>query len=475
MKPTLSASLATLALVALSIMSLAGEGALASSHNPLSPRLNTNPHLARLTRRSPLPNHSGPVAEAPAPAAAEGGGEATPVEEKPKEEMAAPSEGGMGGGGGGGGGGGAYDQCVQQCMASNGMTPPAAGGGGGSGEKGGPASPPPADDGSYKPTGNDGSYKPGPGEGGSGGGAEAPPPAAGGEAAPPAASGAPPPPEAGGNGTAPAAAAGGNATGEALTPAPGQVVVAPKMGDLRMVPFNIQTNPGGAQEIEFVWGAGPHTVTQSSALTICNRTKESGAFDTGMQLKGTKMTIPVKAGAPTWYYCTVKDHCLKGMFGVINAVMTEDNSKSFGGKMADWGKQDKKNQDLIDATVKITVNSDDRIKNWGSKMDASAFPDWALPYAMENTLMTRQYYAAQPSLLLASTNSTNSTSSSPLGGNSTSTSDSTTSGNGTATGAVPTADPSAQALGSGVEGRRTMSAVVTAVLAAVVVVVAQRV
>ncbi|GAA5856742.1 hypothetical protein JCM8547_008818 [Rhodosporidiobolus lusitaniae] len=80
-----------------------------------------------------------------------------------------------------------------------------------------------------------------------------------------------------------------------------------------MVPYNMQVPSG--KSVEFIWGAGPHTVTQFSALTICNATKEAGAFKSGMQRKGFTFPVEVKDDTKLiWYYCAVKDHCLKGMF-----------------------------------------------------------------------------------------------------------------------------------------------------------------
>ncbi|GAA5820239.1 hypothetical protein JCM11251_005538 [Rhodosporidiobolus azoricus] len=307
-----------------------------------------------------------------------------------------------------GGGGSVYDSCVQQCLAAGGMSWPSPdnGGEGNKTADGGEPAAPPA------------------GEGG-----EAP---------------APVPAPAGGNGTEPAPVpAGANVT--ELVPGPGQVVVAPKPGDLRMVPFNLIAKPG--EKVEFVWNAGPHTVTQSSALTICNASKAEGAFKSGMQNAGFRFDVEVKDDKPIWYYCTVNDHCLKGMFGVINAPVTDDPKKQFGGVMEDWGKQDKANQIIIQQTIEITKDSVDEIKNWGSSFDSSQFEEWALPYAMEATLATRQYYAKQPDLLIA--NSSSSPPSSSSNSSSPSSSDSSPTAAGNSASASRTASAEGQQLESG--------------------------
>lgn len=109
-----------------------------------------------------------------------------------------------------------------------------------------------------------------------------------------------------------------------------------------------------------------HTVTQSSALEICNKTLDPAAFTaSGMQQQGFKMKVDITDDTkPIWYYCSVPTHCQKGMFGaclshpvlsvrgasrestdrvrfpgVINMPLTQDPNKMLGGKMEAWGKQ----------------------------------------------------------------------------------------------------------------------------------------
>ncbi|GAA5950861.1 hypothetical protein JCM10213_006456 [Rhodosporidiobolus nylandii] len=320
---------------------------------------------------------------------------------------------GGGGGGGGAGGGGAYDTCMQQCMANNGMSLP---GGGGGSDMGGM-------------TGN----------------STLPPPA------------------------------GGNTTD--LIAGPGQVVVAPKLGDLRMVPFNLAAKPGST--VQFVWGAGPHTVTQSSALTICNASKAAGAFTSGMQLKGFEFDVMVNDTKPIWYYCTVKDHCQKGMFGVINAPTTSDPTKNVKGKMGEWAKQSQENQILIDQTVIIVQNSPKEVQNWGWNLDISSLPSWALSPTMESTLKTRQFFAQNPQALAAS----NSAGSTASDGSSTSSSSASSADNGTSpvttsaaasSSATDVASSAGGPLGGGSEGAVVVpSAVAAGLFALGVGVVAQ--
>lgn len=129
------------------------------------------------------------------------------------------------------------------------------------------------------------------------------------------------------------------ASPSALVAGPGEVIVAPKQGDLRMVPFNINVKQG--DNITFIFGgefpsfrrhlfsfeltpslgsdtAGPHTVTRSSLLTICNASDAEGAFQSGRQDAGFRFPVQVKTNETQSYYCGVPGHCEKGMFGLIN-------------------------------------------------------------------------------------------------------------------------------------------------------------
>ncbi|BGP32174.1 hypothetical protein JCM10296v2_003954 [Rhodotorula toruloides] len=179
---------------------------------------------------------------------------------------------------------------------------------------------------------------------------------------------------------------------------PGQVVVAPKKGDLRFVPFNIVASPG--QTVEFIWGAGPHTVTQSSQLSICNATQQTGAFKSGMQQAGFQMPLTVNDSSTIFYYCAVPNHCQKGMFGLINGQVSLDGKNTFGEYMNGWAKASQENQDLLDITIQIT-SGNSAAASWGDSLSTAQFESWALPWAMQQIMYTRQYFAENPQLLAA--------------------------------------------------------------------------
>ncbi|BGP55762.1 hypothetical protein JCM8202_005673 [Rhodotorula sphaerocarpa] len=208
-------------------------------------------------------------------------------------------------------------------------------------------------------------------------------------------------------------AAASNETG--LVPGPGEVVVAPKKGDLRFVPFNIHVKPG--ENVSFVWGPGPHTVTQSSTLSICNATQQPGAFKSGMQDAGFRFSVPVKDQSTVYYFCGVPTHCEKGMFGLINGAVALHPNDSFGTFMDQWGAMNSANQELINITIQITASVPAAAK-WGSSLSMSQIEPWAVDWAMQQTLYTRQFFAQNPHLLAADVNGTSASSSTSMAGGS---------------------------------------------------------
>lgn len=74
------------------------------------------------------------------------------------------------------------------------------------------------------------------------------------------------------------AASGGGGGGGGATKT---IVVAPTKGVLRFIPFAMNASVGDT--LHYVWGAGPHTVTQSSILEPCNKTSAPGSFTSGPQ------------------------------------------------------------------------------------------------------------------------------------------------------------------------------------------------
>ncbi|KAK4054421.1 hypothetical protein OIV83_000915 [Microbotryomycetes sp. JL201] len=173
-----------------------------------------------------------------------------------------------------------------------------------------------------------------------------------------------------------------------LMPGPNQVIVAPIKGDLRMVPFNIQAAPGTV--IEFIWGAGPHTVTKSSLPNICQKTMDA-PFASGVQQAGFKWNYTVKSNETISYFCGVEPHCQKGMFGLINGLVSLDVNNTMDSWMKSYAKQNSSfaaSWNEADKACKGTAAA-----SWGGMLDATQFPDWALPASAQAILTTRSVLA----------------------------------------------------------------------------------
>lgn len=168
------------------------------------------------------------------------------------------------------------------------------------------------------------------------------------------------------------------------------VVVAPTKGVLRYVPFAVNASVGDT--VRFMWGAGPHTVTKSSALTVCNRSLDADAFTSGLQNATFVFDQVVNNTDPTFFYCTVPTHCQKGMFGIINPPSAPVGAAtSVGMMMSTWTSQ---NPDL--ATMQTAVDAM-TIKtpayDWASNMDTATIPVEAQESLLENIFYTRMFYA----------------------------------------------------------------------------------
>ncbi|GAA5992613.1 hypothetical protein JCM5350_003672 [Sporobolomyces pararoseus] len=182
-----------------------------------------------------------------------------------------------------------------------------------------------------------------------------------------------------------------------------QVIVAPMQGDLRMVPFNI--NVPENETITFIFGAGPHTVTQSSLLTICNASDAEGAFKSGRQEAGFQFPVVVTTNKTQSYYCGVPNHCEKGMFGLINGLNVAVPGDGFDDVIPKLTANNTELKSLYDETKKVCEGSEEAWA-WGSTLQMGQFAPWSQDVAAENILYTRQYYAKNPSSL-ASANPAN--------------------------------------------------------------------
>ncbi|KAL9715110.1 hypothetical protein Ac2012v2_001770 [Leucoagaricus gongylophorus] len=170
------------------------------------------------------------------------------------------------------------------------------------------------------------------------------------------------------------------------------VIVAPSQGVLRYVPFAVNASVGDT--VRFMWNANNHTVTKSSSLELCNNTADS-PFTSGLQLKDFVFDQIVNDTNPTFFHCTVPNHCQKGMFGIINPPSNSGAGTSVSLMMSSWTSS---NPDLS-VYAAITTNStmnNSVASGWGGNIDVASLPEWSYPMVAENVLYTRIFLATNP-------------------------------------------------------------------------------
>lgn len=100
------------------------------------------------------------------------------------------------------------------------------------------------------------------------------------------------------------------------------IMVAPEGVGLRFVPFSLNVPVGDT--VRYIWTTpANHTVTLSSALAPCNKSgiADQRNFSSGVRnAKDGQQTfdVVVQTDKPQFFYCSVQQHCNKGMFGILN-------------------------------------------------------------------------------------------------------------------------------------------------------------
>jgi plastocyanin len=170
------------------------------------------------------------------------------------------------------------------------------------------------------------------------------------------------------------------------------VIVAPRQGFLRFIPFAVNASVGDT--IKFMWGANNHTVTKGSELLPCNKSADA-LFTSGPKDKDFVFTQVVNTTEPTFYFCNTPGHCQKGMFGIINPRSDQNAPTSASLLMSDLKAENTDLKAYAAVVDKSTVNNE-FARNWGSNILIGDMPDWAKPLAAENILFTRSVLAANP-------------------------------------------------------------------------------
>jgi plastocyanin len=179
------------------------------------------------------------------------------------------------------------------------------------------------------------------------------------------------------------------------------VMVAPTGVGLRYVPFAVNASVGDT--IRYVWTTpNNHTVTLSSALTVCNKSAqaESREFVSGVRNAATEQQIfdvKVETDQPQFYYCSVQQHCQKGMFGIINPGNDVGAANSVGSLMTSMMTS---NPQLQAAYQYIKANvSDTAALNWGMGMSTEGIPEDQWENVATNVLVTQAMFGANPGML----------------------------------------------------------------------------
>lgn len=165
------------------------------------------------------------------------------------------------------------------------------------------------------------------------------------------------------------------------------IIVAPTQGVLRFVPFS--TNASVGDTLEFHWGANTHTVTQSSALEVCNKTNSAGAFASGTHDKGTVFSQTVNDTKPIWFYCGTPTHCEKGMFGGVNIGANSETSTTSYTPLSQYVSNiTTSNPDMMAAWMyaKNQTSGNAFASGWGMSTDCSNMNDEQRASTLQNVL-----------------------------------------------------------------------------------------
>lgn len=172
-----------------------------------------------------------------------------------------------------------------------------------------------------------------------------------------------------------------------------KIVVAPKKGVLRFVPFSVNAKPGDI--LQFTWGAGPHTVTQSSGEAPCNATLSG--FKSGSQNATFVFEQTVNSTDPIWFYCGIPTHCQKGMFGVVNPPTLPGAPSSVEAMMPQWAASNPDIATTLAYTQNLTAGTS--AAKWGSNIDVSGIDPMYHAGVANSVLLTRATIAANPDMV----------------------------------------------------------------------------
>jgi plastocyanin/phage tail protein X len=179
------------------------------------------------------------------------------------------------------------------------------------------------------------------------------------------------------------------------------VQVAPTGAGLRYVPFALNATVGDT--VRYIWTTPDnHTATLSSALAICNKSgiADERHFASGVRNASQGMQIfdvTVETAEPQFFYCSVAEHCAKGMFGIINPANNIGGPNTVGTMMNSWVQSSPSLQAAYNYAMQNI--SESSASTWGMGMSLDGIPQSAYQEVAANVLVTQAIYAANPGML----------------------------------------------------------------------------
>jgi plastocyanin len=180
------------------------------------------------------------------------------------------------------------------------------------------------------------------------------------------------------------------------------VMVAPMEGVLRYWPFAVNATVGDT--IRYVWTTpANHTATLSSALAICNKSAKADELKWASGVRNatggnpTTFDVLITTEETQFFYCSVKEHCHKGMFGMVQPKMGGNNTVS--SYMNGWLES---NPDLKAAWSNVhNQTQGTAADSWGNNMSVDGVPQEAYMDMAKNIIWSRAMFAANPGSLEA--------------------------------------------------------------------------
>lgn len=179
------------------------------------------------------------------------------------------------------------------------------------------------------------------------------------------------------------------------------IMVAPDGAGLRYMPFAVNASIGDT--IRYVWTTpANHTATLSSALAICNKSgiADQRSFVSGVRNASAGISVfdvTVQTTEPQFFYCSVAQHCEKGMFGIINPTNVPGSTNTVGVMMNSMMQS---NPQLQAAYSYMMQNiSDSSAQNWGMSMSLDGIPASQYQEVAANVLFTQGTFALNPGMM----------------------------------------------------------------------------